>query len=314
LATIPLLIIATFIVFWMVSSVSNPLNRLAGNNAIDTPEERAAVEARFNEIYGLDTPIPVRYSKWLADVVTFDLGISTEDVTPVSDTFWREAKQSAYIAVPAFLITAVVALVLGVYSAVRQYTIGDYTITGLSFIGLAFPTFFLGLLLQIFWNLWWPDWTGTKPFYVFGLKDDSLLELVRSAALPVMTLAIVSIAAESRFARASMLEVTNADYIRTARAKGLSERRVIFRHALRNAMIPVVTLWALDFAVLLSGSVITETVFGWPGLGQRFIRALGAQDVDMMMAIVVFAAVLAVVFNLIADILYGLLDPRVRYD
>jgi peptide/nickel transport system permease protein len=315
LATIPLLIVATFIVFWMVSSVSNPLNRIAGNNAIDTPEERAAVEARFNEIYGLDTPIPVRYVRWLGDVTTGDLGISTEDVTPVSDTFWKEARNSAYIAVPAFVITAIVALVLGVYSAIRQYTIGDYTITGLSFIGLAFPTFFLGLLLQIFWNLWVPNWFGGwKPFVVFGMDDSSLWRLMQSAALPVMTLAIVSIAAESRFARASMLEVSNADYIRTARAKGLSERRVIFRHALRNAMIPVVTLWALDFAILLSGSVITETIFGWPGLGQRFTNALGSQNVDMMMAIVLFTAFLAVIFNLLADLLYGLLDPRVRYD
>lgn len=315
LATIPLMVIATFIVFWLVSTVSNPLDRILNNNAINTPEEKAAVEARFNELYGLDKPVSQRWVEWMGDAATGDLGTSTsQGENPVSGIFWRAAKNSAYLAVPAFLITAVVALALGVYSAVKQYSIGDYAITGISFIGLAFPTFFLALLLQIFWNLWWPDWTGTKPFYVSGLNKDSLLEIVRSCALPVMTLAAVSIAAESRFARASMLEVTNSDYIRTARAKGLSERKVIFRHALRNAMIPVVTLWALDFAALLGGSVITETVFSWPGLGPLFLTALGTQDVDLMMSITLFTAFLTVIFNLMADVLYGVLDPRIRYE
>lgn len=315
LVTVPLLIVATFIVFWLVSTVSDPRNRFAANPAIDTPEERAAVEARLNELYGLDDPIPVRWVNWMVDAGTGDLGTSTsQGENPVSGIFWKAAKNSAYVAVPAFIITALFAIILGVFSAIRQYSVPDYFITGLSFVGLAFPTFFLGLLLQIFWNLWWPDWTGTKPFFVFGLNNDTLLDTIRSCALPVMTLAAVGIAAESRFARASMLEVTNSDYIRTARAKGLSERRVVFRHALRNAMIPVVTLWALDFAALLGGSVITETVFGWPGLGPLFLTALGSQDVDLMMAIVLFTAFLTVTFNLIADVLYGILDPRVRYE
>jgi peptide/nickel transport system permease protein len=176
------------------------------------------------------------------------------------------------------------------------------------------PTFFFALLLQAFWGVWWQDWTGWKPFFVTGKHVGTFGEYVASATLPIVTLTVVILATESRFQRAAMLEVIGSDYIRTARAKGLSERRVIFRHGLRNAMIPVVTLWALDFAALLSGSVITETVFSWPGLGQLLVTAIPNLDLDLVMGLVMVAAVLTIGFNLVADLVYGILDPRIRYD
>ena len=310
LATIPLLFVGTFVVYWMTAQVANPLGRLATCNTCD----QSAYD-RLIEQNDLNTPAHWRYFKWVGKAVTGDFGTSsTQGDTPINDFFWERVWNSAQIAIPAFILVAIVALVLGVYSAVRQYKPSDYAITGLAFLGIAFPTFFLGVVLQVFWGDWWQDWTGTKPFFVANKHDESFKELIQSITLPIVTLATVFIATESRFGRASMLEVINSDYIRTARAKGLSERKVIFRHALRNAMIPIVTLWALDFAALLGGSVITETVFAWPGIGPLFLTALSGQDLNLMMAIVVFSSVLAIGFNLAADLLYAALDPRIRYD
>lgn len=308
LATIPLLFVGTFIVYWMTAQVANPLASLALCNTCD----QSAYD-RIIDLYDLDTPVTVRYFIWMGNALTGDFGVATtQGEQAINDFFWERVWNSAMIAIPAFILIAIVALVLGVYSAIRQYKMSDYVITGVAFLGIAFPTFFLGLVLQVFWGDWWQDWTGTKPFFITGKHNETPLELIQSITLPIVTLATVFIATESRFARASMLEVINSDYIRTARAKGLSERKVIFRHGLRNAMIPIVTLWALDFAALLGGSVITESVFAWPGIGPLFLTALSGQDLNLMMAIVVFTSVLAIGFNLIADLLYGALDPRIR--
>jgi peptide/nickel transport system permease protein len=233
---------------------------------------------------------------------------------PVAPVLLERAWNTALLAVPAFVVIAITAVVLSVISAVRQYSLGDYLVTGGSFLGISMPTFFFGLLLQVAFGVWWQDWTGTKPFYVTGMHLDGFADYLASATLPIFTLALVIIATESRYGRAAMLEVVNADYIRMARSKGLPERTVIFRHALRNAMIPIVTLWALDFAALLGGSVITETIFAWPGLGQLLVNSLTAQDLDLVMGVVMLIAVLAIGFNLLADLFYGILDPRVRYD
>lgn len=309
-ATVPVLILATFFVYVLVSVANDPLARLATCTACD----EAAYE-RIVQLYDLDQPIPVRFVGWIGDAMQGDLGISTSlgerEVTPI---LLERAWNTALLAVPAFVLIAITAVILSVFSAVRQYTLGDYLITGGSFLGIAMPTFFFGLLLQVAFGVWWQDWTGTKPFYVTGMHLESFGDYLSSAGLPIFTLALVIVATESRFGRASMLEVINADYIRMARSKGLSEGRVITGHALRNALIPIVTLWALDFSALLGGSVITETIFAWPGLGQLLLNALTAQDLDLVMAIVVFIAVVTIGFNLIADLLYGVLDPRVRYD
>ena len=317
IATIPILLIATFIIFFLVSSVNDPRDGILANSNLDEVERQRIIED-FNERFDLDKPVPIRYGLWVSRAVTGDFGEApSQGGNPVGDILWDRAWNSAQIAIPAFVLVAFVALVLGVYSAVRQYSLSDYAITGLSFVGIAFPTFVLGIILQIFWGIWWPDWfDGNRPFFILPKLDDGIFSMnfVRSAALPIVTLATVFIAGESRFARASMLEVINADYMRTARAKGMSESRIILRHGLRNAMIPLVTLWALDFAALLGGSIITEQIFSWPGLGRLFLDALNNQDLNLTMAIVMFTAMLAIVFNLIADLLYGVLDPRIRYD
>ena len=155
---------------------------------------------------------------------------------------------------------------------------------------------------------------GVKPFNTGRMTGETLLEQLRDITLPATSLAILGIAADSRFGRAAMLETLNQDYIRTARAKGLAERRVVWKHALRNALIPIVTLWALNFSALLGGAVVTESIFSWPGLGPAFLKALGEPDLALVLGFVIFTGVITIVFNLIADLLYGVLDPRIRFD
>jgi peptide/nickel transport system permease protein len=309
LTTIPLLLTALYLVYIGVSVTTDPLAEFR----LCLPRCQEGYD-RIVQLYNLDQSVFVRPFGWAADAVTGDFGSSTVAGQPVSTVLWERGINTAMVAIPAFLLAAVLALLLSVYSARRQYSAGDYALTGLSFLGIAFPAFVLGLVLQVIFAIKLPEWTGWKLFYTGGKRDGNIGEIIGTVTLPVVTLAALFVAADSRFGRAAMLEVINSDYIRTARAKGLSERRVIWKHALRNALIPLVTLWALNFSALLGGSVITESVFSWPGLGQILIPALQRPDLDMVMGIVIFTAVITVMFNLLADLLYGVLDPRIRYD
>lgn len=309
MSTVPLLFGAMYLVHVGVSATTDPLASLR----LCLPRCQDGYD-RIVQVYELDKSIWLRPFTWFGNALRGDFGFSEALGEPVSKVLLERGWNTAMIAIPAFIISALLAVLLSVYSASRQYSKGDYFFTGVSFLGLALPTFFVGLFLQVFWGVWFPRWTGMKPFYTGSMRSDSLLELLQSMALPVLTLVFVSVAAESRFGRANMLEVVTSDYVRTARAKGLSERSVIWKHALRNALIPLVTLWALDFAALLGGSVITESIFSWPGLGPAFLIALGKPDLDLIMGISILSAAIAVMFNLIADLLYGVLDPRIRFD
>ena len=309
--SIPILLLATAITFFAVTiAAGDPRAALAAG----CPTCDQSAYDRLAELYDLDTPLPVRYVNWLGDTVTGDFGTSTsQGERPVSEIFWERLGNTLMMAIPAFFVIAILALLMSVLQALRQYSVTDYTLTGFTYFGLSMPTFFFGLVLQsivIFVNNQW----GFKPFWTQGLHTESIGDFLGSITLPIITLTLILVAGESRFGRTAMLEIKNSDYIRTARAKGLSERRVIFRHMLRNAMIPLVTVWALDFAALLSGSVITESVFSWPGLGRLLIDGIFANDIDVVMIVVATLAVLAVTFNLLADLLYGVLDPRIRLD
>lgn len=310
LLAVPVVLLATVIAFTAVALSGDPLARLATCTTCSEQAQQIIIER-----YELDKSIPERYLSWLGDAVTGDLGVATsQGERPVSEILPDRIVNSLYLAVPAFFLTAFVALVLAIWSALRQYKPEDYAITTFAYIGLAMPTFFFGIVLQQFWGIWVPDWFGIKPFRVQGFSTDSLGEFLSYATLPIITLAIISIAAESRFGRAALLDLKTSDFIRTARAKGASERSVVLRHLLRNAMIPIATIWALDAAALLGGAVVTESIFSWPGLGRMLIDGIFAQDLDMVMAVVVVLSILTVVFNLIADLAYGWLDPRIRYD
>ena len=206
-------------------------------------------------------------------------------------------------------------IAVGIYSAIRQYSVFDYAFTTFSFLGFAIPTFWLALLLQILFVDVYLKW-NVRIFYTSGLNNTGhaawSLDRLQHIALPVMTLAIVSFAVYSRFMRTSMLDVINSDYIRTARAKGVSEMKVIGRHVVRNALIPVVTIAALTIAAQLGGAIVTETVFSLDGIGFYYVQKLGQLDLYAVMAYLLVTSVFIIVANLVADILYGYLDPRIR--
>jgi peptide/nickel transport system permease protein len=257
---------------------------------------------------------------WLKDMLTNQFGTTTIGDRPILPDLTRVMGHTLQLIVAAELLAILVAVGIGVYSALRQYSVFDYSATTFSFIGLATPVFWLALMLQVLF-VYIYQWTGVRIFYVANLSGVDpgtgihfLLDRAQHLALPVLVLMVASIATYSRYMRASMLEVVNSDYVRTARAKGLSERSVTMRHAFRNALIPLVTIVALNFGALLGGAVVTETVFGLDGMGLYFINALNNGDPYPVMAWLMVTATLVIVFNLVADIAYGYLDPRVRYD
>ncbi len=309
LATIPLLAVALYLVFVGVSLTTDPRAEFY----LCLPRCQEGFD-RITEVYNLDVSLWIRPFIWFGDVLSGNLGDSSSIGEPVGEILVERGWNTALIAIPAFAISAIFALLLSVYSARHQYSKGDYFFTGLAFIGLAFPSFVLALVIQNIFGVQLENWFGIKPFNTGRKTNENFIELIRDITLPVMSLSILFISADSRFGRASMLDTLNQDYIRTARAKGLPEKKVVWKHALRNALIPLVTLWALNFSALLGGSVVTESIFSWPGLGPAFLRGLADADLNLILGIVLLTGTIVVVFNLIADVLYGVLDPRIRLD
>jgi peptide/nickel transport system permease protein len=310
LSAIPTLIFITFVVFVAVSSVTDPTDRLRANPNLD----QSAYD-HIIELYELDKNPVQRYVGWGTDFVTGDLGVSlSHGEVPVTDIYFERVRNTLLLTGPAFLVLTIIGTLAGVFSALKQYSFGDYLTTSVAYLGLAMPTFFFGLLLQVVFAIWIPRWLGIKPFWSSGMHLDSFGQYLSSVTLPVATLLLILLAGDSRFIRAAVLDIKNADYVRTARAKGLSERKVITRHIFRNALIPAVTIWSLNAAALMGGALITETVFSWPGFGRLIIDAMFAADLDVVMAVTVTIALAVVFMNLAADLLYGVLDPRVRHD
>jgi len=315
LYSVVVLLAASFIIFTFVSVSGDPVAFLRMQ-----PTASEITIQRIEERKHLNDPIPVRYVYWLQDMVTNEFGTTTIGDRPILPDLTRVMGHTLQLVIAAELLAILVAVGIGVYSALRQYSVFDYTATTFSFVGLATPVFWLALMLQVLF-VYIYQWTGVRIFYVANLSGVDpgtgihfLLDRAQHLALPVLVLMIASIATYSRYMRASMLEVVNSDYVRTARAKGLPERSVTMRHAFRNALIPLVTIVALNFGGLLGGAVVTETVFGLDGMGLYFINALNNGDPYPVMAWLMVTATLVIVFNLVADIAYGYLDPRVRYD
>jgi len=306
---------ASIVVFWGMSSVTSVIGFLEQQPNISKQTIQNITERKH-----LDEPIYVRYGYWVKDVFTNKFGTETESDLPIWPDLVRAMGHTVQLIVAAEIIAILLAVLIGVYSALRQYSAFDYAATTFSFVGLAMPVFWLALMLQILFVQIYLKW-DLRIFYVASLNSvdpgsgvEFVLDRVQHLALPIIVLAIANIATYSRFMRASMLDVINSDYVRTARAKGLAEKRVTMKHAFRNALIPLVTLVALNFGGLLSGAVITETIFALDGMGLYFITKLNAGDPYPVMAFLMVTAVFVVVFNLLADLAYGLLDPRVRLD
>jgi peptide/nickel transport system permease protein len=312
LYSIPVLIVSSFLIFTFVSLAGDPLAKLRQN-----PQFSQVTLQHLTHEYHLDRPIPVRYGYWLEDVVLHKFGSSLATQQPIWPDLERVMGHTAQLIITSEILALMLGVAVGIFSAIRQYSAFDYTFTSVSFLGFAMPTFWLALLLQILFVDIYLKW-HIRIFYTAGLNSPGegtwSLDRLQHLALPIMTLCIISFAVYSRFTRASMLDVINADYVRTARAKGVAESKVIRRHVLRNALIPVTTVATLNFGALLAGAIITETVFSLDGMGFYFFNKLQTLDLYPIMAWLLVTSVFVILFNLIADILYGYLDPRIRYD
>ena len=308
LQMVPLLFGITVVLFAVIQAApGGPEGALLESGRFIDPE---VIEA-YRERLGVDQPIPVQYVRWLSGAVRGDLGISFSTTRPVGEMILERLPATLELMGASFLLAAVAALVLGIFSALRQYSLFDHLGTGLSFLGIAMPVFWFALILQLVFGVWlgWLPVAGTETVGASSLWDH-LAHLI----LPTVVLSFRSVAGWSRYLRSSLLGVLRADYVRTARAKGLPRSTVVGVHAVRNALIPVLSVMALDLAGLFSGAVITETVFAWPGIGRMFVQAMFARDYPLLMGILLLGSVMVIVFNLVADVLYGVLDPRIRYE
>jgi peptide/nickel transport system permease protein len=357
LQAIPVLIGITVVCFVLMHlQPGNPADRFAQN-----PKITQAQIAAFEHRWGLSDPLPEQYCKWLGvcgdkgvlnalpggtlniaglsislpggdnGILHGDLGYSIDDGRTVVAVIGDRLLPTIILTGTAYLIWITLALVMGVYAAVRRYGLFDSALTIFNYIGYSLPTFWLGLILITLLAegdpfKWFPAsgmWDArTVP--VFGTSDywafvgaqplNALQDLARHLALPVLTLVLVSIAGDSRFIRSSMLDSLNQDYVKTARAKGVPERTVVFRHALRNALLPVVTNIGLEIPFIFGGAVATETIFSWPGMGRQFVESVGHTDYPVLMGILLISSVFVVFANLLADVMYAVVDPRVKYD
>lgn len=266
----------------------------------------------IREQLGLDQPIYIQYYKWLKLLVLEgNMGYSFEDGRPVMEKIFERAPATMTLVGTAILLSTIIAIPIGVYSAVKQYSKVDYFFTGYAFLGIAVPQFFIALIVILVFSLhlgWFPASGMRENYDAFDLWD-RLYHLT----LPALTLAFGLIATKTRFMRSSMLEVIKQDFIRTARAKGLTENKVIFKHALRNSLLPIITILALQLPALLGGALFIEQLFAWPGLGRLTINAIFIRDYQVIMGTTMIVSVMVVCANLVADILYAIVDPRIQY-
>ncbi|TCV98940.1 ABC transporter permease [Biostraticola tofi] len=307
LATIPMMLLASMLIFFIFALT--PGDFIDGN--ITLTAERAA---ELKALYGLDQPLWLRYGRWLAQLLRGDLGYSLQYQTPVSTLLNHYIWNSFLLAMVAMVFYWAIALIVGVISAMRPHSWFDHIVTVLIFAAMSFPTFFLCLLL-IKWfavDLHWLPVGGMQRTGSDAEGWEWVVEVAAHLALPVLALVMLQAGSLTRYFRASMLEVVRMDFIRTARAKGLREGRVILRHALRNALLPIITLLGFELPALFSGALITEKIFNWPGAGHIHIDSLAARDYPVLMGFTLFLALLAIWGNLLADVLYAWADPRIR--
>jgi peptide/nickel transport system permease protein len=334
LQAIPLLLIISAILFVLTNAMGDPLASFGGRRRI-----RSSDRERLTRQLGLDKPIAVQYAVWLIGndwmdidldgdgvpdakgtrrgILRGDWGRSFMEKRPVSEIIAERLPNTLILMLTTEVVILIFSLFIGIYSAIRQYSLFDHIFTGLSFIGYSMPIFWLALLMMFIFAVYFKRW-GLPYFPTVGMYDlavgKTIPQVVWHMVLPVTTMSIMSIAGYSRFIRANMLEVIGQDYIRTARSKGLSERVILLGHALKNASLPLVTIVGMDLPILLGGAVVTESIFAWPGMGRLFWDAAKDTDVPVLMGVLTLISVAVVVFQLLTDITYTFLDPRIRYD
>ena len=332
---IPLLFVISLILFFLMSNMGDPIATMGGRSVT-----RSSDRQRLTRQLGLDKPVYQQYIYWLIgnDWTKFDLdgdgtaesygtrrGILRGDFgtslvnrgQTVFEVIGDRLPNTLLLMLVAEFIIILGALVLGVYSALKQYSLLDQLMTAISFIGYSMPIFFIALLLMTVFGVLFKKW-GLPYLPTVGMFDPEVgktpIQVIWHMILPVISISLISFAAYSRYIRSTMLEVLSQDYIRTARAKGLPRREVIFIHALKNASLPIVTVVGLDLPLLLGGAVVTERIFAWPGMGRLFLDHVARGDTPVVMGILMLIAVAVVVFQILTDIVYAWLDPRIRYD
>ncbi|HEU0113514.1 MAG TPA: ABC transporter permease [Thermomicrobiales bacterium] len=304
LISIVSLIAISMVVFGILAiAPGDPLSGFATNPNVP-PELRARIRASM----GLDDPIPVQYAKWATSYLHGDWMQSYTSKMPVRDYIFSRIPVTLRILGSAFVLGILIAIPIGVFSALKQYSLFDQFATTFAFLGFSVPTFFSGILFILLFSVK----LGWLPF-VYDATVTGFWPNFAQSIMPILVLGLAGAASLTRFVRASMLETISQDYVRTARAKGLREQTVVILHAMRNAMIPVITIIALQIPEIFGGAVITEQIFRIPGIGRALIDGIGSKDVPVVMAITFGFAILVVIFNVIADVLYAVLDPRIRY-
>ncbi len=317
LSSVVVLLASSLLVFALCVASFDPLSAYRQRQPPPPPQ----FFDNLNEQLGLNDPFFVRYFTWLKGVVTGDFGVSNAG-TPVGPVLIERLGITARMVVAAMVLAVLLAIIVGVLTAVRQYKPEDYIFTFITYVLIALPTFWFAALLKEFVAIQFNDLVGQRILFTLG-EQSPAIELTGTSSeifwdrlghlvLPTISLAMLSFAAWSRFQRASMLDVLGSDYMRLARAKGLPYRRALVRHGLRNALVPLTTVVALGVGAIMGGAVITETVFVWHGMGEYLIMSINADDLNPVLGWMIVAAFFVIAFNLIADLLYAVLDPRIR--
>jgi peptide/nickel transport system permease protein len=311
LQALPLLFLISLMSFMLIRMSGDPMSMYAQASSLTQADRERIIKE-----HGWDQPKIVQYVYWLRDIARGDLGSSLYTYQPVTQMIWEKLPNTMILMGTVFIVTIAVSIPLAIISALRQYSALDYLVTGASFLAFALPTFWLGLVCIMIFAVKFKEW-GLPYMPAGGMYDlvegPSLLGLLKHLVMPAFVLSIVSMAAYIRYLRASMIEVLHDDFIRTARAKGLPEGTVTWRHAFRNALIPLVTLITMNIPLIFSGALITEQVFAWPGMGRLFVDHANRGDYPVLMGLILTVSVLVIVFNLVADIAYAAIDPRIRF-
>jgi peptide/nickel transport system permease protein len=307
--------VQSLVLLWLVSMIAFAVLHLAPGGPLSqfalSPGMTQAQIERISEQMGLNRPLPIQYLDWLFHLLIGDWGRSFRDTRAVLTVIGSHLPATLQLMVSSTLLAIVLGTWVGVLGAIRRYSLFDYLATIGAMVALSIPTFWFGLVTIYIFSVrlgWLP--AGN----MFTIGDGSLLDYLHHLIAPCVVLGLVTVAIWSRYMRSSMLDVVNQDYIRTARAKGVPERVILWRHAIRNALLPMITIAGLQLPTLLSGALVTETVFTWPGMGRLFLDSLSYRDYPVVMGILIFSAVLVLVGNLLADILYAVADPRIRLD
>ena len=310
LEMVPILLGLSMVMFAILAfAPGDPIDVMLSN----APQSVGVDVAALKRAYGLDQPIPVRYVRWLGRVVRGDLGWSIQDRMPVRTMLAERIPRSLLLMSAGLLLAVAVAVPIGIYAALRQYSIADYAVSIVGFVGFSTPLFWLGLGLIYIFSVklhWLPPGGYRSP----GAGGGSWADLLRHLVLPMLVIAMYNMAALMRHTRSAMLEVIAQDYVRTARAKGLTELAVTVRHGARNALVPVITVLALTLPALIGGAPVTESIFSWPGVGQLLVQSVLAGDLVVAQSVLMLLASMVLGASILADVVYALVDPRIRYD